>query len=187
MLWHKASGPLSLGLQRCLLHRYLPTLLKAGLCQVPGLCVRAEQHGYSVFHSCSTSKNSFFSIRSLFHFYKQQSAFWLLLSMCCYLTCQAFPAARRRVRQWGTTLCTELNLLFCFAKFWQGGKFFKGDACLQMQHVTHFAAVYPSRARDKGSPVNVTLRINKEICAFLSEKEWLELKYFKVLCSSVEV
>lgn len=29
---------------------------------------------------------------------------------------------------------------------------------------------------DKGSPANVTLRINKEICAFLSEKKWLELK-----------
>lgn len=33
MLWHKAAGPLSLCLQRSLLHMCMPTLLKAGLCR----------------------------------------------------------------------------------------------------------------------------------------------------------
>lgn len=52
---------LSWGLQRSLLHTYLLTLLKPGLCQAPALCVMAEQHVYMSSTAALPQKIAFFN------------------------------------------------------------------------------------------------------------------------------
>lgn len=102
-----------------------------------------------------------------------------------YLACQAFPAAGRRVRHEEVDCVLRWTYFLVLPGFGRQVNFwkFKCNMHLILLQSIHLAC-YAYGAKDHQL---AWLRINKEICAFLSEKQWIEWKYFKALCSSVKV